>query len=335
MSSSRKARSNTELAENRAQERARRAAERDRRQDRLFESLPRLAAIQQEKARVALDVSRLLAGLRPRSGLDRDGLDGWAARLEAEWQAIFTQRQIPPDYLEIWWHCSSCRDSGWLRPDEKCSCLVQQEIDYLYHQSELPPELREQTFDTFRVDLYPPEFRSFMEQVVAECKAFAARVASGQATENLVFRGGVGLGKTHLSSAIAHTVLRSARSVIYLTLPELLDRIRHYKFEAADPEALSLLREVDLLILDDLGGEKVSEFSVQELFVLINYRIAHRLPMLVSTNLSWTDLEGAYTARIASRLMGSSLVLKLDGDDIRLLLKRARSQGPMEARPSR
>ena len=274
---------------------------------------------------MALDLSRLLAGLRPRSGLDRDGLEKWAARLEAEWQAIFAQHQIPPDYLEIRWNCPSCRDSGWLRPDEKCPCLVQEEIDHLYHQSGLPPELREQTFETFRIDLYPPQFRSFMEQVVAECKAFAARVAAGQATENLVLRGGVGLGKTFLSSAIAHTVLQSGRSVIYLTLPELLDRIRYYKFEAVDSDALSLLREVDLLILDDLGGEKVSEFSVQELFALINFRITHRLPMVVSTNLSWTDLEEVYTTRIASRLMGSALVLKLDGDDIRFLLKRPRA----------
>lgn len=283
---------------------------------------------------MALDLARLLAGLRPRSGLDRDGLDRLAAQLEAERQAIFSQNQIPPDYLEVWWNCPSCRDSGWLRPDEKCRCMVQEEIDHLYHQSGLPPELREQTFDSFRIDLYPPELRSFMEQVVAECRAFAARVASGRATENLVFRGAAGLGKTHLSSAIAHIVLQSGRSVIYLTLPELLDRIRYYKFEVADPEALSLLREVDLLILDDLGGEKVSEFSVQELFALINYRMSHRLPLVVSTNLSWTDLEEAYTARIASRLMGASLVLKLDGEDIRLLRKRARSQGPMEARPS-
>jgi DNA replication protein DnaC len=325
MSNSRRARLNTELAESRARERAQRSAERDRREDRLFESLPRLAAIQQEKARIALDLSRLAAGLEPRSGLDRDGLNESVARLEAEWQAIFTQQQIPPDYLEVWWNCPSCRDSGWLRPDEKCRCLVQEEINHLYHQSELPPELQEQTFETFRIDLYPTDVRSFMEQVLAECKAFAARVASGQTTENLVFRGAVGLGKTHLSSAIAHIVLRSGRSVIYLTLPDLLDRIRYYKFEALDPDALSLLREVDLLILDDLGGEKVSEFSVQELFSLFNYRITHRLPMVVSTNLSWTDLEGAYTARIASRLMGSSLVLKLDGDDIRLLRKRSRS----------
>ncbi len=274
---------------------------------------------------MALDLSRLLAGLRSRSGLDRDRLEQRAALLEEEWQAFLAQHQIPPDYLNVWWDCPICCDSGWLRADEKCRCLVQEEVDHLYHQSGLPPELREQTFETFRIDLYPPAFRSFMEQVVAECKAFAARVASEQPTENLMFRGGVGLGKTFLSSAIAHSVLRSGRSVIYLTLPELLDRIRHYKFEAVDPHALALLREVDLLILDDLGGEKVSEFSVQELFALVNYRITHRLPMVVSTNLAWTDLEEAYTARIASRLMGSARVLKLDGDDIRLLLKRPRA----------
>lgn len=273
---------------------------------------------------MAVDMSRLAASLPPRSGLDRGGLEQRAATLEEEWAALFREHQIPPEYLEVWWDCPRCRDSGWLGPAEKCNCRLQAEIDALYHLSGLPPELRGQTFDSFRVDLYPAEVRPFMEQVLAECRDFARRVARGEPVENLVFRGGVGLGKTFLSSAIANTVLQAGRTVIYVTLSDLLDLIRRYKFETDDAEALALLRAADLLILDDLGGEKVSEFSLQELFALINHRLNHRLPLIVSTNLSLSALEEVYTARIASRLIGSARLRKLEGDDIRLVLKQNR-----------
>jgi DNA replication protein DnaC len=269
-------------------------------------------------------MARLAAGLPSRSRLTGRALEERAAALEQEWNARFREYQVPPDYLEVWWDCPRCRDTGWLGPDEKCSCLRQEEIDAAYHLSGLAPEMLQQTFEAFRVDLYPEEARPFMEQVLRECKEFALRVARGLPVDNLVFRGGVGLGKTFLSSAIANTVLQAGRTVIYVTLADLLDLIRRYKFDTDDEDALAMLREADLLILDDLGGEKVSEFSLQELFALVNHRIVHRLPMVVSTNLSWSALEEVYTARIASRLMGSARLVKLDGEDIRLVLKRAR-----------
>lgn len=273
---------------------------------------------------MALDFARLAASLPTRSGLDGEGLERRSAQLDEEWGTLFREGQIPPEYLEVWWDCPRCRDSGWLHADEKCNCLLQAEIDTLYHLSGLPPELLRQTFETFRVDLYPAEARPYMEQVLADCREFARRVARGLEVENLVFLGGVGLGKTFLSSAIANTVLQAGRTVVYVTLSDLFDLIRRCKFDLDDAEGLSMLREADLLILDDLGGEKVSDFSLQELFTLINHRINHRRPLVVSTNLSPKALEEVYTARIFSRLMGSARLIKLEGDDIRLVLKRSR-----------
>lgn len=324
MSSSWRTRLSTELAEKRSRRRAQLRAERDQREARLFEAFPRLAAIQREKARLAVDLARLAASLPARSGLDRLGLGERAAALEEEWAALFRAQQIPPEYLDVWWDCPRCRDSGWLGPAEKCNCLLQAEIDGLYHLSGLPPALLGQTFDSFRVDLYPAEARPFVERVLAECREFARRVARGEPVQNLVFLGGVGLGKTFLSSAIANTVLQAGRTVLYVTLSDLLDLIRRYKFDDVDPEALSHPRTAGLLVLDDLGGEKVSDFWLQELFTLINHRVNHRLPLVVSTNLSPMALEEVYTARVYSRLIGSARVLQLEGDDIRLVLKQQR-----------
>ena len=74
--------------------------------------------------------------------------------------------------------------------------------------------------------------------------------------------------------------------------------------------------ECDLLVIDDLGAEFSTQFTVAELYNIINTRIMSRLPVIISTNLTPDGLEQKYTQRITSRIIGNYISLYFCGKDI-------------------
>lgn len=134
---------------------------------------------------------------------------------------------------------------------------------------------------------------------------------------NLLFYGNPGSGKTYLSYCIAKSVLDMGFLVIYKTSDELIKNLREIRFNN-DSGLESLLLECDLLIVDDLGAEHLNEFSVTELFNIINKRILANKKMLISTNLTLPGITKQYSERIASRLIGEFKLCKFYSEDIRI-----------------
>lgn len=298
-------------------------ADRNSRLQKLVVAIPRLGEIQDAFAQIALDLGRLALGEKGCLGRSVVELQTLSNSLQEERRRLLAANHIPPEYLEIWWECPKCQDTGYVGT-EKCQCLVQAEIDTLYHRSGLPAALLEETFDRFDATLYPEEVRDHMLGVRDACLGFADRVSRGLSTDGLLILGDVGRGKTFLCSAVANRILQAGRTCIYLTFANLLDLIRKARFEdsAEGRLNLDLLETVDLLILDDLGAEKPSDFVMQELFKIVNGRVNARLPMVISTNLFLKELEETYDFRVVSRIIGASQLLKVEGEDIRLLKKR-------------
>jgi DNA replication protein DnaC len=135
----------------------------------------------------------------------------------------------------------------------------------------------------------------------------------------LLLYGGWGTGKTHLLGAAFWTLVDGGRAPIYTVTPLLLDHLRD-GLNADSPREYSdrfyAVRDCPLLILDDLGAEKRTEWSEEALFKLVDYRYRLRLPLAVATNLSPDELE----PRIASRLQDRALarVERMLGPDWRL-----------------
>ena len=118
----------------------------------------------------------------------------------------------------------------------------------------------------------------------------------------LLLAGGVGTGKTHLAYAIAGATLGRGHSVYAHTVPDLLDDLRaSYKDETYD-QRMDDLKNVYLLVLDDLGAEVTTDWAAQALYQIINHRNAKRLPMVVTTNLNLADAK-RMDARMVSRLL--------------------------------
>ena len=148
----------------------------------------------------------------------------------------------------------------------------------------------------------------------------------GANSMNLFFVGEPGLGKTFLSACIARVVAESGNSVVYDMASSVFAKFEDAKFARNDDtaEARAEVRaeikrylECDLLILDDLGTEMTTAFTVSALYELINTRLVAGKKTIISSNLPLQELQRRYSKQIMSRLEGDYEVLTSAGDDIR------------------
>ena len=139
-----------------------------------------------------------------------------------------------------------------------------------------------------------------------------------------MFCGQTGLGKTFLSNCIAKELLEKNKTVLYQTAPIMLDMIIKSMFEN-NSTLMDNLLNVDLLIIDDLGTETLSEVKFTKLFNIINTRILNQsqkiTKTIISTNLSLQDMYDIYEERIISRIIGNYNACYFFGDDIRIKKK--------------
>ena len=169
------------------------------------------------------------------------------------------------------------------------------------------------------MDYYEGEARALAEKALATARAFAGDFDKKKT--NLLLLGGTGLGKTHLSTAIAREAIERGFDVVYETAQGLLAAAEQDRFHSGYGESekqMDKYLSCDLLIVDDLGTELTNQFSVSVLYNLLNTRINNGKSMIISTNLGEKNLLERYDDRIASRLFGEFFPLLLRGRDIRL-----------------
>ena len=140
---------------------------------------------------------------------------------------------------------------------------------------------------------------------------------------SLLFVGATGLGKTHLSTAMATGIIYKGYDVIYDTAQNILSDFEDERFRKDNlNESKGYLTKkyftCDLLIIDDLGTELTNTFTLSVLYNLINTRVNSKKPMIISTNLMSKELNQRYDQRITSRLLGAFEPILFHGKDIRM-----------------
>ena len=226
------------------------------------------------------------------------------------------------DYTEVKYTCPECSDTGFAGT-RFCKCFRDLLITENIKSSGMGNLIEKQSFDNFDIERYAYDEKIYpiMKGNVREARTFADGFKVGQG-RTLLFLGTTGTGKTHLSTAIAKTVIERGFEVLYDSAQNIVSAFEQDRFRSGygvyEPKADKYL-ECDLLILDDLGTEFVNQFTVSCLYNLLNTRQNKGLSTLISTNLSPTELTNKYDDRIFSRLFGvDSTVLRFVGKDQRI-----------------
>jgi len=208
---------------------------------------------------------------------------------------------------------------------------AQERYEKLLGKSGMGKRFLQRTFDTYECDTQE-QHRAF---IVAKrfAETFKERLEDGR---GLYIEGTNGTGKTHLAAAISLQLMREYYTVIFRTYGDLLDEVkRTYDREGGttEYELSQLYRNCDLLIIDDLGKEQCTDWSVSFLYGVINDRYEGMLPTIVTTNYDAEGLIKALTPNatgdnqkakaIVSRLHETSVVLTMAWEDHRTPKRKA------------
>ncbi|PKO14887.1 MAG: DNA replication protein DnaC [Chloroflexi bacterium HGW-Chloroflexi-10] len=233
-------------------------------------------------------------------------------------------------------NCPICGGIGWVRQDlpishpefgrmQVCDCrqasVVRQNQERLFRLSNL------QAFENMTLDNFKIEGRMGL----GDQQASSLQVAHNQSVrfaQNpngwLLIMGTYGCGKTHLVAGIAHQVLEQGMPVLFLTVPDLLDWLRYAygNIESSFEERFEEIRNIKLLVLDDLGTQNATPWAEEKLYQILNFRYVNRLPTVITTNQEMAEIEG----RVRSRLQDPDLVtvVRILAPDFRSPLREER-----------
>jgi DNA replication protein DnaC len=223
--------------------------------------------------------------------------------------------------------CPICDNSRWVypvtngKPDYshaiRCRCARQGDFDHRQQMylrlCELPPETENLTFENYNV---LPDLKEAYD---------AAQDLAAHRLNWLTLMSEVDRGKTHLAIAICREWLKQGKSAKYALVTLLLDELKNgFQGEGASSyqARFDFYCKVNLLVLDDLGMGRPTDWAVEKLETLIDYRYINKLPLVVTTNKNLDYLS----VRIGSRLKraDSSRIVVIKAEEYRLRKKAAK-----------
>ncbi len=301
------------------QAKAERERENEQRRSDAYRRFPRLEEIDRELRRTMAKLMQtaLRNGENPQEAIEAIRDENLALQQERAW--ILDVEDL--DYeMPL---CSQCGGSGYAG-SVMCECL--RELCRQEQKRELTSLLGNgrESFDSFRLDYYPDMVdvnlgvspRRLMQSNFNICRKYAHEFDKNAG--NLLFSGATGLGKTFLSACIARTVSDRGHSVVYESAIRMFQDFEKEKFgNSQDGQESRKYLDCDLLIIDDLGTEMTTQFTVSALYYVVNSRLMDNRATIISTNLMPEALEKRYSPQIASRVVGSYRLIKFVGEDIR------------------
>ena len=147
--------------------------------------------------------------------------------------------------------------------------------------------------------------------------------------ESLMLWGEPGNGKTPLAAAIVNELSKKGYIVVFQSVPELLQRIRstfNSENKENETQIMRALLECDLLILDDIGAEKTTEWVEEKLFNIIDGRYRKELPTLYTSNLEPKELKNQVGKLSYDRMVETSLTVKNEAASYRREIAKQRLQ---------
>jgi DNA replication protein DnaC len=246
--------------------------------------------------------------------------------------------------------CAKCQGSGWvvrerdgLSGAERCDCVQAERAGNLLESAAIPPNYRNASIDNFLIPRDNPVSGTLMAEVVLKVRRFVREFPAPD-KPGLLFIGSPGTGKTHLAVAALKELISKGFEGVFFDYQNLLERVRA-SFDASsgtsDREASRTALDTDILLLDDLGAHRVTEFTEDTVTAIITHRCNHRKALIATTNLRDPEvgdrrgsglendinsryfLEERLGSRARSRLFEMCRVIRMPAiDDYRIRTRR-------------
>lgn len=192
-------------------------------------------------------------------------------------------------------NCTLCDGTGWkiveragLSGAERCECANVTRALELKENANIPPNYRDASFDNFEIPKDNSIARTGLSDVRLAVRGFVKAFPTAD-RPGLLLVGEPGTGKTHLAIAAMKVLLEKGHECIFFDYQNLLNKIRSgydAASGAADREAYRSVLDVEVLVLDDLGAHRVTEWVEDTVTAIITHRCNHRMPLIATTNLS-------------------------------------------------
>lgn len=261
-------------------------------------------------------------------------------RKTIEWELYGTKRTITLDYercecnnAQAYWNEYDLKKLRMLEEEKKLELMQEfsKRVERIIKNSKMSKRNLNYKFDNF-------EPNNSNKKVFNNLKKYSEKLLKGIEKKGLILVGNNGAGKTHLACSIANKLIENGTPVIYGTLINLLAELRNsYDTDnnISEMEIIKLYENVDLLIIDDLGKEKPSEWGLEKLFTIINSRYENNLPVIITTNYNQNSLierlslngEIETAKSIISRLYEMCYLVKIDDIDHRIKKKKVSNCG--------
>ena len=151
-------------------------------------------------------------------------------------------------------------------------------INSIYKDNYIGRKFQEMNFENFNIN-------SSNEIAVKITKDYTNKCISKMQSEGLIIMGESGLGKTHLAASIANRLIENDKIVLMGRLTSLLDMIKETFNDntKSENELMELYSNIDMMIIDDLGTEKISQWALEKLYTIIENRNENKLPIIITT----------------------------------------------------
>lgn len=287
--------------------------------------IPRLKIIEQELTTAVPELTRVILNGGTDEEIER--IRRHNLELQGEMATLLRQAGCERDNFEPIYTCAQCGDTGYVH-GQVCDCYRRLLKEEACRRLSGLSAMRLTDFEEMDLSLYDDTVdpksgkssRKRMQEIVTYCRTYAQEFSPN--ADSLLLLGATGIGKTHLSLAIAKEVTQQGFGVIYGSVQPLFRHIESEYFGREDGDTQTQLIGCDLLVLDDLGMELDTPFYRTTLYDLLNTRLLERRPTIISTNLSATALRERYGDQISSRIIGGFVSLLCVGKDIRQLLRQ-------------
>jgi DNA replication protein DnaC len=195
--------------------------------------------------------------------------------------------------------CEVCGGSGWkivekdgISSASRCACAALGRERRIEERANIPPLYGTASLDSFVLPADNPAGREGLGKVMMQVKGFVREFPLAP-KPGLMFMGPPGTGKTHLAVAVLRDLIHRGFEGVFFDFQNLLDRIRSGYDQASgtmDKEAYRTALDTHILLLDDLGAHRITDWVEDTVTSIVTYRCNHKKPTIVTTNLSDPDL---------------------------------------------